>query len=602
MAVDAQELSQGSQPKEWRTCVELAVEAFRSAWARGQRPNIEEALWRLPDEARLVGLVELVHTELELRIKAREEVRVEDYLQRFPELARDPKAVSALVEAEFRFRRRREPGVPIDVQESLGTQVLPTESEQTQEYHAAAIETPVVAGYELLGELARGGMGVVYKARHQRLNRLVALKMILAGERAAPSQIARFLAEAEAVAHVRHPNIVQIYDVGQHGQQPFFSLELVEGGSLGERLRAGAMPPRQAAELIETLARATHAAHLAGIVHRDLKPSNVLLTGDGIPKIADFGLAKRLNMELRQTRTGAVLGTPSYMAPEQAQGKASDIGPATDVYALGAMLYETLTGRPPFRARTYEDVLLRVIHMDPVSLRRRKPTTPRDLETICLKCLEKDPRRRYPSARALADDLRRWLDGDPIVARHYGVASRVAGWARRQPALAVTFAAVAAIYCNHLVFLGLGVPNQGGSYHWFVTGLGLCWAAGAIWFSRVTSRARWRSAGVYAWAAMDVVLVTALLLVAEGPKSSLTVLYFILVTGSALRARLALVWYVTGLCLGSYALLLVDTTWRRPMYAIPAKDSAILLLSMALVGLSTYLLLRRSRTTAPTDW
>jgi WD40 repeat protein/tRNA A-37 threonylcarbamoyl transferase component Bud32 len=293
----------------------------------------------------------------------------------------------------------------------------------------------VVTGYDILCELGRGGMGVVYKARHVKLGRLVALKMILVAEHAGPEERARFQTEAEAVARLQHPNIVQIYEVGEQDGRPFFSLEFCAGGSLEQKLAGTPLPPKEAARLAETLARAMHAAHEAGVVHRDLKPANVLLAKDGTPKITDFGLAKKLG-EAGQTATGAVMGTPSYMAPEQAGGRSEDIGPRTDVYALGALLYEMLTGRPPFRAATPLDTILQVIAEEPVPVRHLQPKVPPDLETICLKCLRKEPGQRYHSAAALARDLRCYLDGKPIRARPVGVAGRAWKWVRRNPVVA----------------------------------------------------------------------------------------------------------------------------------------------------------------------
>jgi tetratricopeptide (TPR) repeat protein len=295
-------------------------------------------------------------------------------------------------------------------------------------------------------------MGVVYKARQTRLKRLVALKMILSGAHVAPQELARFRTEAEAVAHLKHPHIIQIYEVGEHAGLPFFSLEFVEGGSLDRRLTGTPLAPRAAARMGEALARAVHHAHEHGVVHRDLKPANVLLARSdpqhGIalggpaeaayfePKITDFGLAKCLDGESSQTHTGAVLGTPSYMAPEQAEGKTKEASPAADIYALGALLYEMLTGRPPFRGETVYDTLAQVKYQEPVPPTRLQGKVPRDLETICLKCLEKEPHKRYASALALADDLQRFLEHQPILARPPGLLGRAGKWARRRPAVA----------------------------------------------------------------------------------------------------------------------------------------------------------------------
>jgi serine/threonine-protein kinase len=283
-----------------------------------------------------------------------------------------------------------------------------------------------IPGYEILGELGRGGMGVVYRARQVGLNRPVALKMILAGGHASVGELARFRTEAEAIAQLQHPNIVQVYEVGERNGLPYFSLEFCGGGSLAARLDGTPWEPRRAAALVETLARAMQAAHARQIIHRDLKPANVLLADDGTPKITDFGLAKRLDSGAGQTASGAILGTPSYMAPEQAGGDGQHIGPAADVYALGAILYELLTGRPPFRAATPLDTVLQVVSEEPVPPRLLNPRIDRDLETVCLKCIEKDDRRRYASAVALAADLERYLVGEPIVARHSNVFDRLA--------------------------------------------------------------------------------------------------------------------------------------------------------------------------------
>jgi serine/threonine-protein kinase len=300
-----------------------------------------------------------------------------------------------------------------------------------------------VAGYEVLGELGRGGMGVVYKARQVALGRLVALKMILAGDYAGADERHRFQSEAEAVARLQHPNVVHVYEVGEHEGKPFFSLELVAGGSLDRKLAGAPQPPREAAQLVATLARALQAAHEAGIVHRDLKPANVLLTVGGEPKVTDFGLAKKLDGGTGATREGAVIGTPSYMAPEQAGGKSKEVGPAADVYALGAILYECLTGRPPFKGVTSVDTVLQVIADEPVPPRRLQPQLPRDLETVCLRCLHKEPAKRYASAAELADDLGRYLAGEPVRARPVGRAARAWRWCKRRPLAAGLLAALA---------------------------------------------------------------------------------------------------------------------------------------------------------------
>jgi WD40 repeat protein len=296
-----------------------------------------------------------------------------------------------------------------------------------------------LADYELIEEIGRGGMGIVFRARHVRLGRVVALKMIIGGALARPDDLARFENEAAAAAQLQHPNIVALYEVGAHDNQPYFSMEYISGTSLAGRVLLGPLPGRRAAAYLEATARAVHYAHGRGILHRDLKPGNILLDESDQPKVSDFGLAKLMSTDSGQTRTGAVLGTPSYMSPEQAAGR-KDLGPGADVYSLGAILYELLTGRPPFAGETPLATINLVAEQEPLSPRLLNPAVDVDLETICLKCLEKDPRRRYASAGELADDLHRYLVGEPITARRLGPLGRAVKWCRRQPAWATTIA------------------------------------------------------------------------------------------------------------------------------------------------------------------
>jgi serine/threonine-protein kinase len=310
-----------------------------------------------------------------------------------------------------------DPNHTVDEPPLLGEPTLTQQAAEQPAPSGGTVAAP--PGYEVLDKLGEGGMGIVHKARQSKADRLVALKMILAGGHADPDKLARFRTEAEAIARLQHPHVVQVFEVGEHNGLPFFSLEFCPGGSLDKKLAGTPLPPAEAAVLVEKLARGVQAAHEAKVLHRDLKPANVLLAADGTPKVTDFGLAKKLD-ERGVTLPGFAMGTPSYMAPEQASGAGQELGPAVDVYALGAILYECLTGRPPFRAATVWDTLRQVESEEPVPPRQLNAQVPRDLETICLKCLQKEATRRYASAAALADDLGRFVRGEPIVARSVG--------------------------------------------------------------------------------------------------------------------------------------------------------------------------------------
>ena len=296
--------------------------------------------------------------------------------------------------------------------------------------------------YELIHELGRGGMGVVYKAHQRSLDRIVAVKMILAGHFASRSDVQRFHAEAQNAARLRHPNIVSIYEVGDFEGQHFYAMEFVQGQRLADLARDQPLPSRQAARYLKALAEATHIGHLEGVIHRDLKPANILIDALDQPRITDFGLSRQLGTDSTLTLTGQAMGSPGYMAPEQASGRHEEIGPRSDVYGLGAILFHLLTARPPFHAASVPEVLRQLIEAEPLSPRLLNPAVPRDLETICLKCLTKEPQRRYASARKLAEDLDRFLCDEPVVARPASALEKSWRSCRRHPAVAGLSAAV----------------------------------------------------------------------------------------------------------------------------------------------------------------
>jgi tetratricopeptide (TPR) repeat protein/predicted Ser/Thr protein kinase len=457
-----------------RSLDEAARRQFEQDWREG-RPNPIEGYLPPPDSPlHLPTLEELVLIELELRWKARGAAAdpnatgpfVEGYLERFPVL-NQPEILRRLIGQEQYARRRQgDDPAPEEYQARFPDLTVGENSLETDVGRRTAVpeEFPRLPGYEVLGVLGRGGMGVVYKARQLSLDRSVALKMILGGVHADPTEKARFRREAETLARLQHSNVVQIHEVGEQDALPYLALEFVPGGSLAQALAHRPQPPGQAVALVETLARAVHAVHQRGILHRDLKPANVLLTEDGVPKITDFGLAKRLEGTAGHTRSGDVLGTPAYMAPEQAAGKVKEVGPAADVYALGAILYEMLTGRPPFLAENRMETLLQVLSQEPVAPRRLQPKVPRDLETICLKCLAKEPGRRYESALALAEDLRRFGAGEAIRARPEGALGRLWRKVRRRPLIpaAIVAAFLAAAVAGYAAWVGSsGVREEG---------------------------------------------------------------------------------------------------------------------------------------------
>ena len=426
---------------------------FEAAWKAGPRPRFEDFLVEVSLAQRLDLLRELLIVDLDYRRRLGECPTLDEYQAEYPALQLDRFADL------FAETSQSMPSAPADetVDHNPAQDLHPQAALAAGPSDAQTRQWPSVRGYEIQSELGRGGMAVVYKACQLSLRREVALKMMLPGS-GGEEELSRFRAEAEAVAQLQHANIVQVYEVGQSNGQPYFSLELVDGGSLEDKFRAAPQTPQEVAGIVETLARAVHVAHTKGIIHRDLKPSNVLVSGDGTLKVADFGLAKRLDNGSDQTRTGTVMGTPSFMAPEQAVGDIATMGPRVNVYALGAILYAGVTGRPPFRGATVWETIEQVRKQEPVSPRQLQPRLPRDLETLCLKCLQKEPDRRYATALELAADLRRFLDGRPVHARPVPAWQRALRWARRQPVLAALIVAVvlaAAGGTTGAVFYGL---------------------------------------------------------------------------------------------------------------------------------------------------
>jgi tetratricopeptide (TPR) repeat protein/tRNA A-37 threonylcarbamoyl transferase component Bud32 len=402
-------------------------ESFAQQWQEGRTPSLAQFLNEAPELDRVLLFRALLGVELQWRRQRGEQPTCGEYLEQFPD------AADVIGEVFSPHHDTLVTGL-----DAMATTMLANDSRGAQESSTLSH----VGDYEILHEIARGGMGVVYKARQTSLNRLVALKMILTGQFASPEDIRRFRMEAGSAAQLDHPGIVPIFEIGEHQGQPYFSMGLVEGNSLAARIAEGPLAPREAAQFVATIAEAVAYAHQRGVIHRDLKPGNVLIDQHGTPKVTDFGLAKRVDGESNLTGTGDVLGTPSYMPPEQASGELDKIGPSADIYALGAILYCLLTARPPFQAARSLDTLLQVIAQEPVSPGQLNPAVDKDLETICLKCLEKSPERRYATAVALGADLNRFLNDEPIHARRIGSAAKLGRWCRRKPLIAGLVAAV----------------------------------------------------------------------------------------------------------------------------------------------------------------
>ncbi|HTN75590.1 MAG TPA: protein kinase, partial [Pirellulaceae bacterium] len=428
--------------------------------------------------------------------------------------------------------------------------------------------------YELMQEIGRGGMGVVYRARQISLGRIVALKMILSGQFANTTEVMRFRNEAAAAAKLDHPHIVPSFDVGECDGRHYFSMGYVEGPTLDDVLKMKPLPCDSAADIVRKLAVAVSFAHQRGIIHRDLKPANILLDDKGEPRITDFGLAKLCEGEGGFTATGDIVGTPSYMTPEQAGGRINEVKETADVYALGAILYACVTGRPPFQSKSPTDTILAVLEAEatlPSSLNRETPT---ELESIILRCLEKKPEDRYPSAQALADDLERFLLGEPVEARHTDAWQHLRRWWRRQPTLV-----------THLIVIGTMMLliqilhwSLRGSWQYMLnmTLLFAAWGGASVVFQRMLNMPRQAEAGRYLWAATDAVLLTYALFLAGAPAGGLLIGYPLLVVASGLFFRVRLVLFMLAACLVGYGML---------VYFLPSERTPIYLPIYYAVGL-----------------
>lgn len=427
---------------ELRREVDENISRFEAAWARGESPAVE-VLLPLHPQLREWLLEDLSQIESGLQRSGGTTIAVETYVLRFPGLLNSPAILASVKSAR---PSRQGPGSALYGPHQAGAAPIAQEPARANDPNSEKGGVPQSIGqYEILGEIARGGMGIVYRARHRHLGRTAAVKLMRSRGFADHEEVRRFLAEAEAASQLDHPGIVPIYEAGMDSEQHFIAMAFVDGQSLWQHVKETPLEPREAARLLQMAAEAVQYAHTRGIVHRDLKPQNILLSEGRVPRITDFGLAKRIAHDSSLTATGQIVGTPAYMSPEQAAGLGDQVGPLSDVYALGATLYCLLTGRPPFQAATPIETLNQVLGQEPVSPRELNPAIPRDLETICLKAAAKAPAARYGSAQSLADDLRRFLDDQPIVARPVGLFGRLIRWSSRNRAVAALMAVAAAL-------------------------------------------------------------------------------------------------------------------------------------------------------------
>jgi eukaryotic-like serine/threonine-protein kinase len=439
--------------------------------------------------------------------------------------------------------------------------------------------------YELRKELGRGGMGVVYLARQTELDRVVALKMILSSRLASEEDVRRFHAESKAAARLQHPNIVGIHDAGQQLGQHYFAMDYIDGPNLAEWVRRDNPTIEQRVECLAAVARAADYLHAQGIVHRDLKPSNILVDRSGRPFVTDFGLARVFNSDSRQTQTGTIIGTPSYMPPEQAAGRLAEISPRSDVYSLGAILYELLCGRPPFQRDNPLDVLVEVLEGEPDRPTQVNKKVPRELELVCLKCLEKAPEKRYDSARELADDLDRYLRGESVTAKPANVWQWLRRWGRRQPALVARLGgllAVAAIVQGRYFYNGWASSHDHDlNYHLRIMAVFGLWAVLSFVFQRLMERNRTENAARFGWELLDAVLLTTALCMADSPLGPLLIGYPLLVAASGLFFRVRLVLFTTAVSLAAFIVLML----LRPEEAHPPQHPLIYGVTLVVIGL-----------------
>ena len=540
--------------------INAVCERFETDWRLGLSPRIEDQLGAAGDRDPSALVLELVALDVDLRRERGERPTPGEYHSRLPDHA-------AAIDAAFGPTSTRVVGETLPYQGPLDVHPRTPGGD--------------FGDFELLEEVARGGMGIVYKARKRSLNCLVALKVMRAGPLASSPERRRFMLEAEVAANLDHPHIVPVYEIDRVGGS-FFTMKWVEGGSLaGQVVRLGE-DPRGAARLLETVTHAVHAAHIKGYLHRDLKPTNILIDAHGKPFLTDFGLALRVGESSDLTLPGAVLGTPSYMAPEQAAGKGAAVGPSADVYSLGAILYELLTGRPPFRAGSVVETLVAVLEKEPVPPAWLRPGVAPELEAICLKCLEKDPGNRYASAWDLADDLDRYLRGEEVRAVRAGVRLRLRRWTRQEPQLVTRLLALGAFELLTQLNFAFGTSHDV-RLHLEITATLAVWALVSIVLQAIARRDRWQAGIRPVWSLADAVFLTLSVWILDGVGGSMVIGYPLLVAAAGLWFRVSLVWLATGLAEVGYCLLVLDA-WRTGTLWAQSHRPNVVIAAIAVAG------------------
>jgi tRNA A-37 threonylcarbamoyl transferase component Bud32 len=565
------------------TLIDQVCDDFEEAWRKGEDPRISDYLGSVTEPLRSRLFDELLLSDLAFRTRDETTIDTGDYSSQFPDRAEQIRTVISRFWSEYSGGRGDLVAARPGRQRAARTEIADLAAEKR------------CGNYQLLHEIARGGMGIVFKAHDTKLQRTVALKMILDRNLASPEAVQRFYAEAEMAASLNHPGIVPVYDVGSHAGHHYYAMGFVEGPTLSAELCRRRFGMEEAAQLVMELANAVVYAHDHGVVHRDLKPGNILLPRGGPPQITDFGLAKRTDRAEQITIAGQILGTPGYMAPEQAAGDVKQSGTAVDVYALGAILYHLITGHPPFR--TAMEALVCVLEQDPVPPRAMNRHVPRDLNVICMKCLNKSPADRYGSARELADDLQRFLHGDMIQAKPLSLRRRALRWARHRPRLAAVLVTMTAFYLYHIVCLATGNIGSQGAFHWEATATIVMVCVYAWIFQSLMMRPNARPSLLYWWVTIDIVVLTLfLMLPADGAQSPLVVIYLCMVASAGLSFDRHMVWLVTAACVVSYAILVATSPWLHPtLSSPPIRHTIPVAISIAAIGLVQYYVLRCCR-------